>query len=72
MDGNAICAEPFSVKASHVVVNRDIWPVLGEDTSAIGIDLAEGFRSHSGSFEAKAEPSNAAEEVKDIHRCARA
>ena len=36
-----------------VVVNRDIWPVLGEDTSAVGIDLAEGDGSHAGALEAE-------------------
>jgi hypothetical protein len=46
--------------------------MLPKNFPAVLIDLAEGDGSHSGSFEAKAEPSNAAEEVKDIHRCARA
>jgi hypothetical protein len=42
-------------------MNRDIWPVFGEDAPAIGVDFAEGDGSHSGSFKAKAEPSNTTE-----------
>jgi hypothetical protein len=32
--------------------------VLGEDTSAVGIDLAEGDGSHSGALEAEAEAAD--------------
>ena len=39
----------------------------GEDAAAVGIDFAEGDGTHSGSFEAKAKPSNAAEKIEDIH-----
>jgi hypothetical protein len=48
-------------KGADISPNRDIWPVLGEDGSAVGVDFAEGDGSHSGSFEAKAESSDAAE-----------
>jgi len=54
-------------KLPDVSENRDIWPVFGEDAAAVGVDFAEGDGAHSGSFEAKAEPSYAAEQVKDIH-----
>jgi hypothetical protein len=36
----------------------DVRPVLGEDPSAMGIDLAERDGSHSGSFEPEAEAAN--------------
>lgn len=41
--------------------------MLSEDGAATGVDFAERDGSHSGSFEAKAEAADAAEEVKDIH-----
>jgi hypothetical protein len=41
--------------------------VLSQDGSAIGIDLAEGDGSHSGSFEPEAEAANTGKEVEDIH-----
>jgi hypothetical protein len=55
-------------KLSDISVNRDIWPVLSEHGLAIGIDLAEGDGSHSGSFEAEAEAADSAEKVEDIHK----
>jgi len=67
VNGNAICREPFGSKGSDVVENRDIWPVPGEDTSAIGIDFAEGDGSHSGPLEPEAESSDAGKEVEHIH-----
>jgi hypothetical protein len=45
-------------KGSHVIVNRDIWPVASQDGSAIGIDLAEGDGSHSGALEAEGEAAD--------------
>jgi hypothetical protein len=41
--------------------------MLGEDTSAIVVDLAECDGSHTGPFEAEAEAADSAEEVEDIH-----
>jgi hypothetical protein len=38
---------------SHVIENRDIWPVLSQHGSAIGFNFAEGDGSHSSSFKAK-------------------
>jgi hypothetical protein len=48
-------------EGSDVVVNRDIWPVLCEHPSAIGIDLAEGCGAHAGALEAETEATNSAE-----------
>ena len=50
-----------------VIMAGDIWPVLGEDASAVGIDFAESDGSHSGSFEAETESADAGKEVEDIH-----
>jgi hypothetical protein len=58
--------QSFGGKLSHVAENRDIWPVLSQDGSAIGIDFAEGDRSHPGSFKAEGEAADAGEEVEDI------
>ena len=44
--------------------------MLGEDAAAVGIDLAEGDGSHSGSLEPEAEPADPAEEIEDIHQAA--
>ena len=41
--------------------------MLGEDTSAVGIDLAEGDGSHSGALEAEAKSADAAEKIENIH-----
>jgi hypothetical protein len=41
--------------------------VLGQDALTEGIDFAEANGCESGSFEAKAEPSNAAEKIEDSH-----
>jgi hypothetical protein len=59
--------KPRCGEGSHVVVNRDIWPVPSQDGSAIGIDLAEGDGSHAGSLQAEAKSADAAEEVKYPH-----
>jgi hypothetical protein len=42
--------------------------MLPENFSAIGIDLAEGDSSHSGSLEPEAESADPAKKVEDIHR----
>ena len=41
--------------------------MLGEDAPAIGVDFAEGDGSHSGSFKAKAKPSNAGKKIENVH-----
>jgi hypothetical protein len=46
-------AQSFGGEGSDVIVNRDIWPVSGEDTAAIGVDFAERDRFETSSFEAK-------------------
>jgi len=48
-------------KGSHVVENRDIWPVLSEDALAEGVTLAEGDDSHPGALKAERESADAAE-----------
>lgn len=65
-DDIAVDAPPS--QGSHVVMARDIWPVLCEDSSAIGVTLAERDGSHPGSLKAEAESTDAAEQVEDIHR----
>jgi hypothetical protein len=55
------------IKGANVLKAGDIRPVLGKDCSAELVSLAEGNRSHSRSLESKAETSNAAEEIEDIH-----
>lgn len=42
--------------------------MLSEDGGAVGINFAEGDRSHAGSLESEREASDSTEEVKDIHR----
>jgi hypothetical protein len=59
--------QSFGGKGSHVSENRDIWPVLSQDGSAIRFDLAEGDGAHSGAFEAEGEAADAGKEVEDIH-----
>jgi len=54
-------------EGSHVVVNRNIWPVPSQDGAAVGVDLAEGDGSHSGALKAEREAADPAEEVKDVH-----
>lgn len=39
--------------------------MLGENSAAIRVDLAEGDGAHSSSLKAKAEPSNAGKQVED-------
>ena len=53
--------KPRRGEGSHVVVNRDIWPVPSQDGSAVGIDLAEGDGSHAGALEAEREAADARE-----------
>jgi hypothetical protein len=57
----------FGVDCSDVSENRDIWPVLSQDGSAIGIDLAEGDGSHSSPLESEREAADAGKKVEDIH-----
>jgi hypothetical protein len=38
---------------ADILENRDIWPVLQQHLLAIGLNLAEGNGSHSGSLKAK-------------------
>jgi len=68
--GNAICPEAIGSENCDIVVAGDAGPVLGEDAAAVGIDLAEGDGSHSGSLEPEAEPADPAEEIEDIHQAA--
>jgi len=60
---NPICDELLAGEVAHVVVNRDIWPVLSQHSLAVGLGFAERDGPHSGSLEAKTESSNAAEQI---------
>jgi hypothetical protein len=53
-----VCQKTRCGKLSDVSVNRDIWPVSSQHALAIGIDLAEGDGSHSGSFEPEAKAAD--------------
>ena len=55
---NSICSEASGGESSDIVVTGNVWPVVGEDFPAIGVDLAERDGSHSGSFEPEAEAAN--------------
>jgi hypothetical protein len=65
-------SKSICVDGSDVVIDRDVGPVLSQDGLAELVLLTKGnCPKRSGSFESKAEPANAAEEVKDfdfIHR----
>lgn len=52
-------------ECADVVMDGDAWPVLSEDGPAVGVDLAEGDGTHSGSFKPEAETADPAEEVED-------
>jgi hypothetical protein len=56
---NPVCGKSSGSEYCNVVVARDVRPMLLEDGSTIGIDLAERDGSHSGSFEAKRETADA-------------
>jgi hypothetical protein len=58
---SAESAELVAVDSSDVWKARDVWPVLGKDGAAVGLDFAERDGSHSGSFESEAESADAAE-----------
>jgi hypothetical protein len=60
---NNIGSNSSCVEGSHIVVNRDIWPVLSQHSLAVGIGFAEGDGSHSGSLKTKAKSSDAAEQI---------
>jgi hypothetical protein len=59
INGNAICSEAIGSEVSDVVVDRDVRPMLGEDSSAIGVDLAERDCFEAGALEAKTESADA-------------
>ena len=55
------------VDGSDIVIDRDVGPVLSQDGLAELVLLTKGnCPKRSGAFESKAEPSDAAEEVKDV------
>jgi len=60
----------LAAHAADVGVTGDIGPVLGKDALAIAVLLAEPHSSHTGSFEAEVESSDAAEERSDRERFA--
>jgi hypothetical protein len=56
------------VDGADIFMDWDIWPMVGEDFAGARVVFTEGNCSHSGSFEAKGEPSNSREKVKHVHR----
>ena len=62
--------ESLGGEGSDVVIAGDVGPVLGEDASAVGVDLAEGDGSHSGALKAKRETADAGKEIEDAHSAA--
>lgn len=59
-------AAPIKVEAPHVLVDRRVGPMLSQNGLAKGVPLAEGNCPKSSCcLKSKAEPSNAAEEIKD-------
>ena len=67
VDGNSIGSKACCGEGADVVVARDSWPVLSEDSLAEWIDFAEGSGSQAGSFEAECKSANACKEIEDIH-----
>jgi len=65
--GNAVASQSPGRERSHVVVEGNAGPVPGEDAPAPGIALAERDGPHSRPGKAKAETTDAAEQVKDAH-----
>lgn len=59
------CPDIGAAQTSDIAVDGHAWPVPCEDGAAVGVDLAEGDRSHPRSFESKAETADSREEVKD-------
>jgi hypothetical protein len=69
IDGNSIGSKPCAGEGSHVVVAGNVWPVLGKHSSTERINLAEGDGCEAaGTFEAKAEPSDAGKQIKYAKR----
>jgi hypothetical protein len=56
-----------SSELAHVLVAGDVGPVSGEDAAAELVGLALPGDAHPGSFQAKVEASDAAEQRTDIH-----
>jgi hypothetical protein len=66
IDGNSIGSKSLCGKLPHVPIAGDIGPVLGEDAAGEVFDFAERDRLETAcAFEAKAEPSNTREQIKD-------
>jgi hypothetical protein len=55
---NSICSEAVGGKGFDIIVAGDGRPMLFEDRSAEGLDLAERDGSHPGSFEPEREAAN--------------
>jgi hypothetical protein len=68
LDGlNSIGSKPGSGKLSHVVIAGNSRPVLRQHAAAERVDLAEGARLETGALQAQAEPTDAAEQVEEVH-----
>lgn len=50
---NVNCPDIEGSQVTHILEDGHAGPVLAEDGSTVGVDLAEGDGSHSGSFESE-------------------
>jgi hypothetical protein len=48
-------------EGSHVVENRDSWPVSSQHRAAVGVAFAERDGAHSGPFESEGKSADAGE-----------
>ena len=65
--GNSICRKLVAGEGPHVVIAGNPRPMFREHAAGVWLNLAEGDGTHSRPFEAKAEASDSAEQVKDVH-----
>jgi hypothetical protein len=56
--------EVVSVKAGDVAPDWDSWEILGENSSAVGFDLAEADGSKSSPSSGQSKPSDSTEKIK--------
>lgn len=56
-----------SPQGSDILKDRNRGPVLSEDGSAVGFDLAEGGGSHTRTLQPKGKSTDAGKEIEDTH-----
>jgi hypothetical protein len=67
INGNSVSGKSVGCEFSDVIVNRHLWPVLGQYFAGEGFDLAKGDSfAQTRPFKAKAEAANPAEQVKEF------